>query len=75
MKNAGTSGIFYAVHVEIKFIGGADRTRTDYLYTAIVALFQVSYNPMCTYYTAVQYCFQEKRRCGHLLKEWIQDMF
>ena len=24
MKNAGTSGIFYTVHVEIKFIGGAD---------------------------------------------------
>ena len=39
MKNAGISGIFYTVHVEIKFIGGADRTRTDYLYTASVALF------------------------------------
>ena len=24
MKNAGTSGIFYTVHVEIKFVGGAD---------------------------------------------------
>ena len=24
MKNAGTSGIFYTVHVVIEFIGGAD---------------------------------------------------
>ena len=28
MKNAGTSGISYTVHVEIKFIGGANE-KTD----------------------------------------------
>ena len=30
-------------------IGGDDRTRTDYLYNAIVALSQVSYAPVTTY--------------------------
>lgn len=29
-------------------IGGDDRTRTDYLYNAIVALSQVSYAPVTT---------------------------
>ena len=28
MKNAGTSGIFYTVHVVIEFIGGAAGSRT-----------------------------------------------
>ena len=28
MKNAGTSGISYTVHVEIKFIGGDEGSRT-----------------------------------------------
>ena len=32
------------------FNGGADRARTDYLYTASVALSQVSYNPIAYKY-------------------------
>ena len=50
------------LHQNCTVYGGADRTRTDYLYTASVALSQVSYNPMCTYYTAVVGRFQEKKK-------------
>ena len=43
--------------------GGDDRTRTDYLYNAIVALSQVSYAPDCliiiSYFSGNVKCFFE----------------